>query len=322
MKVIWFMSAFCFLSSCSFFGDREVYVAEYKGDKKCAVSYTFDDGLKEHYTLVIPKLEENGIKGTFWVIGSCIRENDDSEKDTIYMSWPNLREMVAKGHEVSNHTWSHKNLTQITVEEAWAEIAKNDSIIIDKTGIVPRTFCYPYNARNEEITEMASKNRVDTRTHQFGIGGDKSKSTPENLDQIINELLESGKWGVAMIHGITYQYDFFDSPSILWDHLAKVKSMEDSVWIAPFVNVASYIKEKENIKIKVTEKTKTGFTVVPELALDKDLYTELLTLVVNKKGLKGITVEQDGKSLSAQILPNKVVFDFNPYGGAIRIDMR
>lgn len=35
--------------------DPEVYVADYKDNKECAVSYTFDDGLQEHYTLVFPK---------------------------------------------------------------------------------------------------------------------------------------------------------------------------------------------------------------------------------------------------------------------------
>lgn len=52
--------------------DPEVYVASYKDDKQCTVSYTFDDGLQEHYTLVYPKLGECGFKGTFWVCGKII----------------------------------------------------------------------------------------------------------------------------------------------------------------------------------------------------------------------------------------------------------
>lgn len=38
--------------------DSEVYVADYKDDKQCAISYTFDDGLEEHYTLVFPEMEK------------------------------------------------------------------------------------------------------------------------------------------------------------------------------------------------------------------------------------------------------------------------
>lgn len=38
--------------------DWNVYIAKYKQDKACAISYTFDDGLAEHYTLVAPQLEK------------------------------------------------------------------------------------------------------------------------------------------------------------------------------------------------------------------------------------------------------------------------
>ena len=31
-----------------------INIARFKDDKACAISYTFDDGLKEHYTLVTP----------------------------------------------------------------------------------------------------------------------------------------------------------------------------------------------------------------------------------------------------------------------------
>lgn len=42
--------------------DWNVYIAKYKQDKACAISYTFDDGLAEHYTLVAPQLEKRGFR--------------------------------------------------------------------------------------------------------------------------------------------------------------------------------------------------------------------------------------------------------------------
>ncbi|MBP1631677.1 MAG: polysaccharide deacetylase, partial [Bacteroidetes bacterium] len=122
--------------------DNEVYVAKYKNDRACAISYTFDDGLKEHYTLVAPGLENLGFKGTFWVNGLSVETDNDADKSNV--SWGELKEMSQKGHEISNHGWSHKNLTKITLEEAAVEIEKNDSIISANLGFVPRTFCYPY----------------------------------------------------------------------------------------------------------------------------------------------------------------------------------
>ena len=88
-----------------------LYVAKYKADKKCAISYTFDDGLAEHYSLVAPALEKLGFRGTFWVNGRTIA-------DTAYqrgyprMTWKQMREMARKGHEISNHGWAHRNFAK------------------------------------------------------------------------------------------------------------------------------------------------------------------------------------------------------------------
>lgn len=35
----------------------KVYVAKYKQDKTCAITYTFDDGLAEHSTVAAPELK-------------------------------------------------------------------------------------------------------------------------------------------------------------------------------------------------------------------------------------------------------------------------
>lgn len=76
--------------------DSEVYVAPYKGNRQCAISYTFDDGLLEHYTLVYPKLEEYGFKGTFWVCGKII-EDKKAALGKPRMTWKQMKEMSEKG---------------------------------------------------------------------------------------------------------------------------------------------------------------------------------------------------------------------------------
>ena len=64
--------------------DWNVYVARYKQDKACAISYTFDDGLAEHYTLVAPQLEKRGFRGTFWICGSNINKDNRNITATTY----------------------------------------------------------------------------------------------------------------------------------------------------------------------------------------------------------------------------------------------
>lgn len=53
MKIFFVLILSLLKCSCSLLAaDWEVYVAKYKHDKECAISYTFDDGLVEHYTVV------------------------------------------------------------------------------------------------------------------------------------------------------------------------------------------------------------------------------------------------------------------------------
>ena len=102
--------------------DWNVYIAKYKQDKACAISYTFDDGLAEHYTLVAPQLEKRGFRGTFWICGSKINKDSETISDTTRMTWPQLREMSDNGHEISNHGWAHKNFARFPIEEIKEDI--------------------------------------------------------------------------------------------------------------------------------------------------------------------------------------------------------
>ena len=64
---------------------------------------------------------------------------------------------------------------------------------------------------------------------------------------------------------------------------------------------------------------KDGLVITPELKLDKKLFTESLTMVVKGQKTKGVSVIQDRKQLPANVLGDKIIFDFNPYNGPIKV---
>jgi peptidoglycan/xylan/chitin deacetylase (PgdA/CDA1 family) len=291
-----------------------IRVARYHADKTCAISYTFDDGLKEHYTLVYPKFKQLGFKGTFWINGNTINQGEQGlQSDKPRTTWAELQEMAAQGQEISNHGWSHRSLPRISPEEVRVEIDRNDSIIEAIIGTRPVTYCYAGNAKNAEVVKMASKNRVGTRTEQFSVGG---KSTPENLECRIDTLLANRGWGVTMTHGITYGYDAFKSDSIFWDHLEKVKMLEDKIWVGTFREVAAYTAEQKNIVLKTTIK-RNKILVVPTMTLDKQLFNQPLTLVAYLSETGLIKAFQRGKIRKVTYSSGKALIDFDPNGGKI-----
>jgi Predicted xylanase/chitin deacetylase len=294
-----------------------VFVAKYKSDKSCAISYTFDDGVLEHFKIAYPMLEKFGFKGTFWINGNTINEG---EKNGIVnklprISWKDLKIMSEHGHEISSHGWSHKDLLKCTSDELNIEIDRNDSVIEAKIGKRPVTFCYAGNHMNREIIKAASVNRVGTRTKQFQMG---RKSTPESLMEKIQSLINSGEWCATMIHGIVTGYDPFKTDIILRDHFKYVKSYESKIWIATFRDVAAYTAEQKNIRLIIIKNNKK-MIVKPILTLDKNIFKFPLTMVVRGKHKSKITVMQNRKKISVRTFPDKILFDFDPNRGEITI---
>ena len=307
-----------FYSGFSSGADWNVSVAKYRHDKVCAISYTFDDGLAEHYTLAAPQLEQRGFRGTFLINGSKVNKDERHVKDTTRVTWPQLKEMAEKGHEISNHGWAHRNFAKFPFEVLKEDILKNDSAIYAHVGVMPRTYAYPNNTKQGEAMAFVARNRVGTRLKQRSVG---SKRTARDLEKWMETLIKTGDWGVGMTHGLTYGYDAFGNPQRLWEHWEQVKANEDKIWVGTFREVVSYLKERDAIRLTVTEK-KNKLHVVPELPLDKELFTEPLTMVVEGGTMKKVSARQGKKKLSVQLRSDKAFFDFDPFGGEIIVTIR
>ncbi len=77
--------------------------AFYCGDAEQKRLYlTFDAGYENGNTApILDALKKHNAPGTFFVVGSYIKENPDL-----------IKRMVAEGHTVGNHTYHHPNMSQ------------------------------------------------------------------------------------------------------------------------------------------------------------------------------------------------------------------
>lgn len=292
--------------------DVKVSVAKYRDGKACATSFTFDDGNKDNFTIAAPELEKRGWRGTFWL--NCSRIPGEVLGKKSKMTWDDVRVMHQRGHEMSNHGWDHKNLTKISYEEAVVDIEKNDSAIFANIGVRPTTFCYAYNAKNPEIIALASKGRVGTRTRQYAFG---EQSPDQQLRQRMDKAIEEEDWAVWMTHGITRGYDYFKDPSRYTSFLDYVKRHEDKIWVGTFHEVAAYVAERDAVRIEQSVKGGRRICVTPSLDLDPVLYNMPLTMKV--EGASKVKARQDGKKLAVVYRDGSAFFDFDPYGGAVRL---
>lgn len=290
-----------------------IKVTDYKDGKKCAVSLTFDDSMKEHYTIVAPELEKRGFRGTFWMCGGWMPA--DPQADTTHFTWTEAKEMSDNGHEMSNHSWSHPYLTMISEEELIEQIRKNDEAILENIGKPSTTFCFPYNAFNEKVLEKVMTGRIGARLKEFWLGGQHSPK--EYLTKTVEDALAAGSWITGMTHGINYGYDCYTDPTEFTDFLDYLKSLEERIWVGTFRDVAAYTAVAKDVKLTVAPAEK-GITVTPATTLDKTLYETPLTMEVTTGGKK-IKAEQDGKQLEVTYSGDKAYFSFCPFGGTVAI---
>lgn len=100
------------------------------------IALTFDDGPHPVNTpKVLDILSRYNVKATFYVIGNKVG------------SYPHIiRRIVAEGHEIGNHTWTHSKLTRLSNAQIRSELTRTKNAIIRAAGVKPRTMRPPYGA--------------------------------------------------------------------------------------------------------------------------------------------------------------------------------
>lgn len=130
------------------FEELAVYDAYYAEDTDEKVLYlTFDAGFENGNTpAILTALKKHSVPATFFVVGTYLDENPDL-----------IQQMVSEGHTVGNHTWHHKDMSQISTQEDFAtEMEYVETKYEEITG-QPMTKYYrpPQGKYSEENLKMA-----------------------------------------------------------------------------------------------------------------------------------------------------------------------
>lgn len=109
----------------------------------CAI--TFDDGPSANTGHLLDLLAAYGVPATFFLLG----KNAALRPQLV-------RRIVAEGHEVGNHSWSHPKLRALTREQQREELARTDALLRE-LGVVPRHMRPPYGAYNEDTLAVVEE---------------------------------------------------------------------------------------------------------------------------------------------------------------------
>ena len=155
---------------------------------KPMVALTFDDGPSAHTQRLLDVFAQYGGKGTFFVLGNTL----DNRKET-------LKRMVAEGHEIGNHSWSHRQFTNIAIDEVKDQIMMTRAKIYDITGVDCTIVRPPYGACNDEIRALGKEIGVSYVNWSVDTLDWKTK----NVDAVYNEIMKDvGDGHIILCHDL------------------------------------------------------------------------------------------------------------------------
>ncbi len=173
------------------------------------VVLTFDDGPWPGNTpAVLAALAAQCVKATFFAIGK-------------HSTWhPEiLKQVVAAGHTVGSHTWSHADLSKKTTQEAEDEIENGISAVAMSAGrpLAP-LFRFPDLRETPELRAYLGQRNIGIFSTDLDSFDFKIKQPAQMVASVMNQLKKRGK-------GIILMHDFQRSTALgLPDLLAQLKA--------------------------------------------------------------------------------------------------
>ena len=338
-----------FLSIVSFNAQTKdwVTVSRWPGDRKAAISLTFDDALLTHLEIVGPILKKHHLNGTFYVATGNDRWRNHLD------AW---RQLAREGNEIGNHTVTHPcllariqphsqeytpEMMEGEVREAAQEITKQ---IGRQRGL---TFAYPCgNISFGPIEQQANNAALYLRyvaDHSFAARAYSSNS-PQNPDGLsvltVTDLgvtegkdfpslldmaapaLRNGLWGIYCFHGVGG--DWLSTPTEAFDELASFLEKHSEIWSAPFGDVVRYIQESKAVKINPPIVNQEHTEVSLNWPLDPGIYDLPLTFkIALPERWSNPKVLGDQKSLPFRLLEGKdtktLLVDVAPQTGLLTV---
>jgi peptidoglycan/xylan/chitin deacetylase (PgdA/CDA1 family) len=97
---------------------------------------TFDDGCASDYTAAFPVLQELGLRATFFIVPTYVGTAG-------YVTWPQLREMVAAGMEVGSHSLTHPFVDRLDAAALRREFGDSKAVIEERLGLAVHSASLP-----------------------------------------------------------------------------------------------------------------------------------------------------------------------------------
>ncbi len=327
---IWFLILFSFslkgktIQNADY--EPNVIIAKWKGNKKAALNLQFDDSTPGQATLGIHALNKRNIIGTWYV-------NPGREEFNKYLHfWEDTA--TAGGQELANHTMTHSgasNHKQIEYEVGEASriiwhIRKQkefESLIAFCTG---GGTSWDQEDLKQVLTQFHNIDRISNAGVKVDAKTILPGSSSDDMYETIPKIIQDGIWGRLHFHGITNikgnPPKDFGNGAVMIDEfekfLDKLLQDTDKLWIAGYIQVYKYIKERETAEISMIQIDDRIFQINLKSNMDGKYYDEPLTVLANVPiSWNNCIISINDKKKSIKIVNGIAMFDLLPNPGDV-----
>ncbi len=214
---------------------------------------TFDDGVDSINTpKVLDVLKQKGIKASFFINSTGEGDLNNPQAKLV------LKRIVDEGHELANHTVSHKHLPEISLAEVKKELAgvrdQVKSIVGRELNMVRVPFGEPFQEESFSPGSQASYPGISKMIAEFGVhigwnfdSDDWRFQSGEEVFQNVKRLLDEGHHGIILFHSTKPQTA--DAIARIIDYMRKPENprLKKHFWLVDDVLKARYGKSSAEL---------------------------------------------------------------------------
>ncbi len=165
------------------------YNGFYVGDaSKSQIALTFDVASSTDTPALLAVLEAHNAKATFFLTGEWVERNPAV-----------FREIVRIGHVIGNHSYSHPDLSTISLGQVATELRRTDELMMKLGGRKPTFFRPPFGYFSESVLRRVSA--MGYRTAFWSIS--MRDWEPMDLERLVRGVIDYLHQGAVVLLHVT-----------------------------------------------------------------------------------------------------------------------
>ncbi len=168
------------------------------GDGRRYVTFTFDDGpFPETTPAILRVLAQHRIHATFFVVGQYLLGAAPRAEQNRQI----VRDMMAQGHLIGNHTRDHRFLPALDHGEVLAQIDDTSSALEEITGKRPLFFRPPFGKLDPFSRAFVHDRGLELVLWSIEVA-DMKNDDPTHMAESLKRQLEFKGGGIVLLHDI------------------------------------------------------------------------------------------------------------------------